>query len=254
MADAGKVDGDDVEVVGEQRHAPGPRPRRCPASRAPTRGSARRRLPSVVVHRQGRRAHRIIPARRSRRRRRCDRATRLRCDDVRGARRYARASREEEQGEVRWPRREASNEGRQEEVQEEGRQEVLEEEERQEEVQEEQEEVTPTARRSPRTGRGIDGSWRVGCRSGRNEWSSGPANASGRARRRTNPGQGRPGLVPVRLAEGGGFDPPGPVKARRFSRPVHSSALPSFRRPSYASCRTARNPSATAAMDRQKLE
>ena len=33
------------------------------------------------------------------------------------------------------------------------------------------------------------------------------------------------------LAEGGGFEPPGPVKARWFSRPVQSSALPSLRGP-----------------------
>lgn len=51
-----------------------------------------------------------------------------------------------------------------------------------------------------------------------------------RDRRKTG---GTPAAAGVPVAEGGGFEPPGPVKARRFSRPVHSSALPSFRRPSY---------------------
>ena len=32
----------------------------------------------------------------------------------------------------------------------------------------------------------------------------------------------------VNSAEGGGFEPPGPARARWFSRPVHSSALPSL--------------------------
>ena len=35
------------------------------------------------------------------------------------------------------------------------------------------------------------------------------------------------------MAEGGGFEPPGPVKARWFSRPVQSSALPSLRKRGY---------------------
>ena len=35
------------------------------------------------------------------------------------------------------------------------------------------------------------------------------------------------------LAEGGGFEPPGPVKAHWFSRPTQSSALPSFRQRLY---------------------
>lgn len=33
----------------------------------------------------------------------------------------------------------------------------------------------------------------------------------------------------ITLAEGGGFEPPGPVRALWFSRPTQSSALPSFR-------------------------
>lgn len=55
------------------------------------------------------------------------------------------------------------------------------------------------------------------------------------------------------LAEGGGFEPPGPVKARWFSRPVQSSALPSLRRPRYASASGApprRSESSTIAASR----
>ncbi len=36
------------------------------------------------------------------------------------------------------------------------------------------------------------------------------------------------------VAEGGGFEPPGPAKARWFSRPVQSSALPSLRQQRYS--------------------